>query len=429
MRYNTGMTNLQTKLKQLPSTPGVYIFKNKQGNILYIGKAINLKNRVKSYFQKSADLSIVKKILVQQITNLETINVNTEEEALALESEMIRKNKPRFNIITKDDKSFLYVEITHEKYPRVLLVRQPNLRTKSLFFGPYPQARSLKIVFRLLHKIFPFRTCRKLPKKPCLEYFMHRCLGPCHLLITQQEYQIVIDQIINFFEGYDQELISQVTQKMQQAVLKQEFEKAAVFRDQLQAIHKLKTIKKTPQQYLTEYYATKNFDLKNALAVLQKALKIKKYLKRIEIFDISNIQGQYAVGSMVVFINGLPDKNNYRKFKIKTVFQSNDFAMMREVLLRRLKHKSWGQPNLIILDGGLGQLSAVSTFLQQEKIPHTALAKREELLYLPEQKNPLKIKKNTPAYFLLQRMRDEAHRFAITYYRKLHSKAARHGIH
>ncbi|MFA6027716.1 MAG: excinuclease ABC subunit UvrC [Patescibacteria group bacterium] len=418
------MDKLAKKLKNLPKTPGVYIFKNKQRNILYVGKAKNLRSRVRSYFQKSRETTAWQIIMRRQINDLEIIKVESEDDALVLENELIKKFKPRFNIMLKDDKGYLYVEITAEDYPRVLLVRQPNFKNGSAFFGPYPSAKSLRLVHKLLHRVFPFRTCHKLPKKPCLEFYMNRCSAPCKNKISQKQYQNMIKKTIDFFEGKNQAIYKITEKKMRTAAHHEQFEKAALYRNQLQAIDRLKEIIKTPEDYLKKYYEQKHLNIPQGLKQLAAGLRLNN-LKRVEIFDISNIQGKFAVGSMVVFTNGLPDKNNYRKFKIKTVFQSNDTAMMKEVIKRRLRHNEWGRPDLIMLDGGAGQLSACLSLIKKANIPVIALAKREEEIYQAEQKDTLRLKPNTAGYFLLQRMRDEAHRFAITYYRKLHRRSLR----
>lgn len=409
------------KIAKLPKTPGVYLFKNRQKNILYVGKAKNLRSRVESYWRKSSNLTVDKKVMVQQITDLDIIKTKTEADAIALESDLIKKYKPRFNIKSTDDKSFIFIEITKEKFPRVLAVRQPNLRKSSYFYGPYASAKSARMVLRLLHRIFPFRTCRNLPKKLCLEYFMNRCQGPCIKEISEDKYNKIIEQVIDFFEGKDEKIYKSIEKKMQTAAKNQEFEKATVYRNQLWAINKLKAIKKTPHEYLSDYYKNKAISPNKGLRELAGKLKIKNKLNRIEIFDISNIQGKFAVGSMVVFTKGLPDKSEYRRFRIKTVNYSNDVAMLKEVVTRRLKHKDWPQADLMILDGGKAQLKAARNILT----PVIALAKREEQIFQPHKKNPILLKPDSQGYFFIQRMRDEAHRFAIAYYRKLHQKSIR----
>lgn len=415
------MLKIQRKLKNLPNQPGVYLFKNKQKNVLYVGKATNLKSRVRSYFQKNSDLSPWKKIMLQQIADIEVVPVKSAADALVLENEFIKKFNPRFNILLKDDKGYLYIEITNEDYPRVLAVRRLNFYHNSKLFGPYPSAKSIKIILRFLHRIFPYRTCKKLPKKPCLEHFMGRCSSPCLNKISVKQYQRIINSIIDFFEGDRDKIYAKFEKKMKTAAKHLQFEQAANYRNQMQAISSLNQIIKSPAEYLNNYYQTKAISPSLGLAEIAEKLNIKK-LERIEIFDISNIQGKYAVGSLVVFTDALPDKKEYRKFKIKTVFQSNDVAMMKEIITRRLKHDDWPKPDLIILDGGLGQLNAVSSMINNRKIKVCAIAKREEDIYLANKKTPLKLKPDSQGYFLMQRMRDEAHRFAISYYRKLHAK-------
>jgi len=418
------MEKFTKKLRQLPNKPGVYLFKNKQKNVLYVGKAKNLKNRVTSYFHKNNDLSPWKTIMLPQINNFEIIAVQSEADALVLENELIKKFYPRYNILLKDDKSYIYIEITNEPFPRVLAVRRPDFKNGSKFYGPYPSAKSIKIVLRLLHRIFPLRSCRRLTNKPCLEHYMGRCASPCLKKISEKKYQNIINNIINFFEGRSEKILNLTTRKMQTASRHLQFEKAALYRNQTEAINSLKNIIKTPQEYLTAYYATKNINPNLGLQELLNNFHIKE-LHRIEIFDISNIQGKFAVGSMVVFTNGLPDKKEYRKFKIKTITQSNDVGMIREVITRRLTHREWPKPDLIILDGGLGQLNSVAVMITEQQINVCALAKREEEIYFPNKKTPRRLKPGSQGYYLMQRMRDEAHRFAISYYRLLHKKSIR----
>lgn len=412
---------IQKTITNLPSKPGVYLYKNRQGNVLYVGKAKSLKSRVQTYFRPSAELSEAKQIMIGQTTSLDWIETSTETDALLLEDQLIKDYQPRFNILAKDDKSFLYIHVTAETFPRVLAARRPNLKTPGQYYGPYPFARSIKVILQLLHTIFPFRTCGKLPKRACLEYYIERCQAPCIGKITETDYQALVNQVIDFFEGNTAELINTLNDEMVIAAEQQQFERAARLRDQLKSINKLQTLQKTPQQYLSESYAKKAIDPERGLAQLATAIGLDKPPHRVEIYDISHSQGTHMVGSMVVFINGFPDNSEYRRFKIKTVPGSDDYRSLQEVVRRRLK-RDWPLPDLAIMDGGKGQLSAVAIFWQDKNVPVVALAKRKEELFLPNVNVPILQLAGSQGLFLVQRMRDEAHRFAISYYRKLHKK-------
>ncbi len=422
--------SIQKRLQELPNSPGVYLFKNRQGNVLYVGKAKVLKNRVRSYFvggrdalqRVSTTLSERKKIMVGQIETIDWIETGTEADALLLEDQLIKDYQPRFNILSKDDKSFLYIHVTHEEYPRVLAVRRPNLQKAGVYYGPYPFARSTRVVLQLLHSIFPFRTCSKLPKKACLEYYIGRCKAPCINEITVEDYQKMVYRAIDFFEGDTKQLVIALESEMAKAAEQQLYEKAARIRDQLKSIEQLQTLQKTPQQYLTEQYALKAIDPQMGLQELSQVLGLAKPPHRVEIYDISHGQGSHTVGSMVVFINGLPDKGEYRRFKIKNIKQNDDYKSLQEVVRRRLK-RDWPLPDLAIIDGGKGQLSAVEDFWKDKQVAVVSLAKKREELYLPGESMPITQPTGSQGLFLVQRMRDEAHRFAISYYRKLHRKS------
>ncbi|HBY73602.1 MAG TPA: excinuclease ABC subunit C [Candidatus Kerfeldbacteria bacterium] len=409
----------------MDNSAGVYLFKNRFGNVLYIGKAKVLKHRIRSYFQPKAKLSDVKKLLVQQVATIDTIPVETETDAIVLEDQLIKDYQPRFNILAKDDKSFLYIHITDETFPRVLAVRRPDLDQGGIFYGPYPYARSLRDVLRLVHTVFQFRTCASLPKKACLEYYIGNCQAPCIGNISQTDYRQQIDQIIAFFEGKNKNIASELEGQMQQAAAQQKFELAARLRNQITALDRLQSLRKTPRQYLLEQLQQSNLDVTTGLDELAGAVHIHQPLHRIEVYDISHHQGKYMVGSMIVFTDGLPDKAEYRRFKIRTVTgQSDDFKSFREVVQRRLK-RAWPLPDLAIMDGGKGQLSAVAQLWELAQVPVAALAKKREELFLPDSSIPLTLPAGSQGLFLVQRLRDEAHRFAISYYRWLHTKAMR----
>jgi len=525
--------SLPKQVNNIPPKPGVYLFKDNKGNVIYIGKALNLKNRVKSYWQKSQELSPAKQIMVSKIAKIEYIITSSEIEAILLESNLIKKHQPPYNVDLKDDKYFLYIKIAmNEDFPRVFTVRR-IAKDNAKYFGPFTSARSVRQTLKTLHKLFPHRNFPKIPSKRQLEYLQNRypeLLGPTNKI----EYKKTIEKIVQFLHGDYEKILKDLKGRMDLRSHAMEYEKAARIRDKIQAIEKLSEKQKVIstklenediismakekdvacinlllirlgklidsknfilkniqdqndteifQVFLERYYAQttdtpktiilpikmKNKNsienwLKLKIVIPQKGKKrqlikmgqenaeeylkqrkaswqkedlkakkaleeFKKYLrlptlpKRIEAFDISNIQGQNAVGSMVVFENGLPAKQWYRKFKIKTVKQANDPAMMAEIVQRRLRHlqKGWPRPDLIILDGGKGQLGVVLKKLKV-KIPIVALAKQKEDVYLAKQKNPINLPKGSESLFLIQRLRDEAHRFAISFYRKTHVK-------
>lgn len=416
---------MDTVLRTISTKPGVYLFKNKFGNVLYVGKAKVLKQRIRSYFQPQAKLSDLKKILVRQVATIDTIPVATETDALVLEDQLIKDYQPRFNILAKDDKSFLYIHITDEPFPRVLAVRRPDLTKGGIFYGPYPYARSLRDVLRLLHTVFQYRICLTLPKKACLEYYLGNCQAPCIGNISQADYRQQIDQIIAFFEGKNKNLSLKLTEQMEQAAAKQQFELAVRLRNQIQALERLQSLRKTSHEYLLEQLQNSNLDIQTGLTELAAALNLPRPPQRVEVYDISHHQGKYSVGSMIVFTDGLPDKANYRRFKIRTVIgRSDDYKSLREVVQRRLK-RDWPLPDLAIMDGGKGQLSAVAPLWELVQVPVAALAKKREELFLPDQPLPVILPAGSQGLFLVQRLRDEAHRFAISYYRLLHRQALR----
>lgn len=384
-----------------------------------------LKQRIRSYFQPKAQLSDLKKILVRQVATIDTIPVATETDAIVLEDQLIKDYQPRFNILAKDDKSFLYIHITAEPFPRVLAVRRPDLAKGGIFYGPYPYARNLRAVLRLLHSVFQYRTCATLPNRACLEYYIGNCQAPCLGRITETDYRKQIDRIIAFFEGKEKTLPTELHEQMQQASAQQQFELAARLRNQVKALEQLQSLRKTPRQYLLEQFQQTNLAVITGLTEVAATLGLTQPLHRIEVYDISHHQGKYMVGSMIVFTDGLPDKAEYRRFKIRTVTgQSDDYKSLREVVQRRLK-RAWPLPDLAIMDGGKGQLSAVAQLWELAYIPVVALAKKREELFLPNQPIPLTLPAGSQGLFLVQRMRDEAHRFAISYYRLLHGRAMR----
>jgi len=551
---------LVLQLKTLPANPGVYWFKNEQGNVLYVGKAANLSNRVKSYFVEHRNLPPRIQRLMSNVSDIDFIVTNSEQEALILECSLIKRHRPRYNVRLKDDKTFPYLKINvTEDWPSVYITRRFQ-KDRARYFGPFASAGSIRKTLRLIKKIFPFRSCTKTitgrDKKPCLEYYIHRCLAPCTGAVTKEEYHEMINQVIQFLEGKQELVLRQLNQKMMDASHYLQFEKAALLRDQITAIQKVIEAQKiavilkgeqdiialaqnkgqacvqiffirnnklvgrdhfimenvhgeTPNEIITsfvkQYYASSsyipptillqhpvnelptlsewlkkqrggnislqvpkrgakrqlmNMAIDNANKGLQLAkakemnlqaitsglqqlkdkLRLPRMPLRIECYDISNIQGALAVGSMIVLEKGIPKPAHYRRFKIKTVTGADDYAMIQEVLRRRFKRAAgarelnettpqkdnWAiNPDLILIDGGKGQLSSAVNAIEElgmHSVPVASLAKENEDVFMPGKAEPVDIPKDSSALHTLQRARDEAHRFAISYHRRLRSR-------
>jgi excinuclease ABC subunit C len=551
------MDILQEKLKNLPDNPGVYLMKNSAGKIIYVGKAVVLKNRVRQYFQFGKKQSKVA-AMVAEICDLDYIITDSEKEALILECNLIKKYRPYYNILLKDDKHYPYVKIDLKAdYPRVEVVRSVK-DDGAKYFGPYLSAYQIRDVLDTLMKIFPLRQCKKDIEKaqkrherPCLNYDLHRCLAPCAGKVTREEYRETLQQVMEFLTGHHEDLVRQMEADMAFAAERLEYEKCARLRDRIRMVKDVMQKQKasfpdlndkdvfalskddgeavvqalffrrgkmeyTERFYLVfeeetdedligyamkQYYLTtpnvprqiyvslelpeqgliedwlsekrgsrvyitapKIGDNKkliklaelNAAEALNRKLVVRRReyektigackalseflyipeIHRMECYDISNIQGTDSVGSMVVFTDGKPDNKEYRRFKIKTVEGANDFASMAEILERRFKRALMEAnekpdsgfaklPQLVIIDGGKGQLHAAYDALASlglEDIPMIGLAKREEEIFVPFESEPLILDKRTDALKLLQRIRDEAHRFAITFHRSLREK-------
>jgi excinuclease ABC subunit C len=545
--------SLRQTLKLLPSLPGCYIYYNKDGEVIYVGKAKILKRRVMSYFNRKHD-SVKVNVLVSQIEKLEYIITNTEVEALILENHLIKKHKPKYNILLKDDKKYPYFLITDEDFPRISIVRKKNMNAeKGRYYGPYTDIRAMHATLDFLKKIFPLKQCKspKFKDRPCLYYHIGRCLAPCQNLVSPSEYKQIVKQAEMFLSGKQSELLKQIKEQMQKYSNSLQFEKAAKLRDSYNDLQKTLEKQKVVYEntklnedvislladdgifaivilmiregrlidkkdfvyevededrteffatFFKEYYSTLKLEFpdkivsneleaigekglyeewleilaqkkvkinygkstqgkelqmladKNAKVVLDNAkiakmskirddfneigsylaekLNLKNFPHRIECYDISHIQGTNTVASMVTFINGVKKRSEYRKFKINsTEGKPDDFLSMKEVLTRRLSHlgeAKWEKPDLIIIDGGKGQLSSVMQIIDElgiKGIDVVSLAKRYEEVFLPNQSKSVILPRNSSALFLFQRIRDEAHRFAITYHRQLRSKS------
>ena len=560
------------RMPTVPLLPGCYIFRDGKGAVLYVGKAKLLRNRVRSYFGRQDRMPWKTRSMVENAVTVEYIITDTEIEALVLESNLIKHHRPRYNVVLRDDKSFLYLKVTlNERYPRIMTTRR-ILDDGAQYYGPYTSAYSLRDTMNLLNRMFPYRSCalnmEKEYDRPCLDYHIKRCAGPCIRAVTQEEYGGIIEQVMRFLEGRPGDVIQNIRVEMREASDALEFERAAVMRDRIRAVERVLERQKITnirqgdidvigfareqdeacvqvfsirgghllgrenfilehaadeedrdviRDFLQQFYGRsmqipqalflpvgirgaellrlwlrerrggsvtlnvpkigekrrlvelagnnarqglqdhrlRHLDSQQraqvALTELADVLDLDSAPVRIECYDISNIQGAYTVGAMAVFVSGLPSTGDYRRFRIKSVDGPNDFASLQEMLMRRLKrlseqraetetgeHKdsdgqvdsdaldSWGvKPDLLVIDGGKGQLNAVLEVLANlalHDIPILGLAKQREEIFLPGESNPITLAERSEARKLLQRIRDEAHRFAITYHRTIRSK-------
>lgn len=404
--------NLKEKIGKLPDAPGVYIYKDAEGKIIYIGKAKSLKKRVGSYFTRF--LSAKTQALVAKIADLEYILTPSETRAELLESVLIKNRQPYYNVISKDDKSFPLVRITNEEFPIVSICRRKKTgpEDKSTYYGPFTDPVSLRQALKVMRRIFGFRSCRALPKKPCLYFRLNLCPGPCAAKISHRQYQALIQEIKLFLESKYEELIDSLTEKMKNAAMERRFEEAAKIRDQVSA---LGVFRQSRQEFF------------GGLEHLQDILKLKGLPQRVEGFDIANISGKEAAGAMASFWQGQPDKHNYRKFRVKFNQGVDDYGMVREVVsrrYRRLKEEKAVLPDLILIDGGKGHLAAAGGVIRELglDIPVISIAKEFEHIYAVGRTQPIKLKEGSPALNLLRRIRDEAHRFAQAYHHLLRRK-------
>jgi len=383
------------------------------GIIIYIGKAVSLRCRVNSYFSKKKHMNKTDN-LVSDVVTIDHINTESEAEALLLEASLIKEHDPKYNVFLRDDKSYPVIEITKHDYPRISIERPKKKSKTSIYYGPYVKVGLVREALSIIRKIFPYRTCQPYPDKECLDFHIGLCEAPCIGEITKSEYNKNVRNVRLILEGRKDQLYKSLKTDMEVLSKKRKYEQAAKIRDQLQAIGAL-------------YSGTKDINYFKEAEQLQRALKLPRLPERIETFDISNIMGNYAVGSMVSFFNGKPDKRNYRRFKIKETEGIDDFKMIAEIVRRRykrLKKEGLVYPDLIVIDGGKGQLSSAVKQLEllDVEIPIVSLAKKEEEVFLRGLRNSVKLPLNSLGIKLLQRMRDEAHRFAITYHRQLRGK-------
>ncbi len=405
---------IKIKIANMPDAPGVYIFKDAKGKIIYIGKAKSLKKRVQSYFGRPLDTKT--QAMVSKIADIGYRLAPSETEAQILEASLIKDNQPRYNIDLKDDKSFPWIRITDEEFPVVSIMRRKGRQRndRSLYFGPYTNVKLLRQAIKAVRKIFGFRSCKNLPGEACLYWRVKLCPAPCVGKINSDNYQKIILRIKLFLESRYEELIKELGKQMHWAVAKKDFERAAGIRDQLNALSSIRQNRSYPAGI------GESEDLGNLL-------KLDKPPERIEAFDISNISGKLATGSMVSFYQGQPDKNNYRRFRIKTIASIDDYKMLAEVVRRRylrVIEKKLPLPDLVLIDGGKGHLLTVEKEIKKLglKVPLVSIAKKEENIYITGRIKPIKLKSDTPALNLIRKIRNEAHRFAIKYHHLLRRK-------
>lgn len=408
---NTDITSI---VKKIPLTSGVYLMKDAKGKVIYVGKAVSLRKRVQSYFRKRGTGQSKTDMLVAAVRGIDYIETDSEAEALILEASLIKKFNPKYNVELRDDKSYPLIEVTGEEFPRIAVERPAKRNPKSKYYGPYVNPGLIREALTIIRKIFPFRTCDPFPDKECLDYHIGLCDAPCIAHISKAEYTKNVRNVCLILEGKRDTLYRKLKKEMEQLAASQQYEEAAKVRDRLRAIGAL-------------YSGTKDVNYYKEAEQLQRALDLPRLPERIETFDISNIMGEQAVGSMVCFVCGKPDKNNYRRFKIKDVRGIDDFKMIAEIVkrrYRRLRNEGAAYPDLIVIDGGKGQLSSATAELQRLEvgIPIISLAKREEEVFVPGKRSAVRLSTDSLGLQLLQRMRDEAHRFAITYHRKLRTK-------
>lgn len=422
---------------KIPALPGVYIFRDRFGRVIYVGKAANLRKRMSQYFQKSkmnrADLKV--RSLVNSIDSWEYMTVKSENEALILESRLIKEYFPHYNVLLRDDKRFFLIKINlSEDYPRLILTR---LRKNDgcRYFGPFPKNSVIRETAEFLTRYFGLRSCKppiptEKDHRHCLAKTIKDCCAPCIGIIDKTGYAEKVASLIKTLEGKTDELVRELRRRMQEAAASKNFEKAAGLRDMITNVEEIFDVRNRTFRFAL-IPASPGLD---SITDLQKALGMTVNPAIIEAFDISNISGQFAVGSMVRFSNGVPDKKNYRRFRIKNINGIDDFAMMKEVISRHYGRKLSEKeilPDLIMVDGGKGQLSAALSALSMIKcppLPVIGLAKRNEEIFLPGKSEPVVLDKNRPALKLLQAVRDEAHRFALAYHRKLREKRIQESI-
>ena len=429
---------IRRHVAEFPKTPGVYLMKDQEGRVLYVGKAKELRSRVMSYFQPSADLLNTRGPdicrMVEKVVAVDCLECESEVDALLKEARLIKDIQPPHNVMLRDDKTFPYIEITtKDDFPGVYVTRTPRLKGSKLY-GPFLSATAIRDAMNALQRVFKFRTCeleiqegdesRKF-FRPCLLHAINQCTAPCAALISEEEYKKDIDRLKKFLASKRTILIRQMTKEMEAASKEHRFEEAAKLRDRLKAIRSLELSGDVTEDIQPEVFY---IDPRRGLDKLGELLELETPPRCMECIDIAHLQGEATVGSLVCFIDGKPFKSGYRRFKIGTVEGVDDYAAIREVITRRYRYAAEGEelyPDLILIDGGLGQLHAgLEAFGEMNVRPPMviSLAKREEEVYIQAKSAPVRLARNNEALRLLQQMRDEAHRFAQAYHHKLRQK-------
>lgn len=445
-------SNLKDKIDNLPQVPGSYIFKDSTGKVIYIGKAKNLRSRVKSYFTIKIPSDFKTAELVKRINDIEFIKVDSEFEAIILEAELIKKYRPKYNIVLKDDRSRIYIVIRNDPvlvsgkkylFPKVITARKPEILDKDIVFGPFPNNTVVKNILLTSRKIFPFRDCSfgKFSKykklgNPCLYGHLGVCPSPCILNSDQdiKSYKKNILGIKNILSGKSSGFVSRLEKKMDESSKNQEYEDAAEYRNLLQKFYYVQKTFRDAEEYMENPYLVDDMSKKSIEEIRDFLPILTKTPFRIECYDISNISGKEAVGSMVVAINGKIEKSEYKRFRIRFKDRPDDFGMMYEVLFRRLsrekpgnREKSWGMPNLIVVDGGKPQVSAGTEVMENIgiHIPLVGIAKKFETLVYKNEGSFVesKISEESQGMRLLINLRDESHRFAQSYHHLLRKKS------
>jgi excinuclease ABC subunit C len=411
-------SNIKIKGGELPSVPGVYLMKDKKGTVLYVGKAVSLKRRVRQHFERPHGPHIPE--MTRQVAEIDYVEKPTALEALILEANLIKHYWPKYNVLQKDNKSFMYLAITDEEFPRPLLVRGTDLdddtaKKYKVVFGPYTSSRSLKAALDLVRKAFPWSNCIPGQKRACFYHHLKLCPGVCIGVADKKAYQKTIRDLIKFFEGKKEDIIKGFTREMKKASKEKRYEEAASLRNKIFFL-----------EHIQDVAVLKRDDEMVDRIKPGEGMAVNLF-GRIEGYDISHVSGTAQVASMVVFENGAPAKAEYRKFRIRTVEGSNDVASIRETLMRRLKHREWRKPDLILIDGGLPQVHAAEEVLHHlhVQIPVVGIAKGKE-----RKRNDIICSRVSVELCdlcvqyvdLLAQVRDEAHRFAITYHRKVRSR-------
>ena len=438
MNDQTPIKPVMEQVRAFPKVPGVYLMKDESGRVLYIGKAKDLRSRVSSYFQPSADLLNTRgpeiARMVTQVVEIDFLECETEIDALLRESRLIKDIQPPFNAQLRDDKSFPYLEITTgDDFPGVFVTRTPRLKGSKLY-GPFTSAMGLRDALNALQKAFKFRTCELDIKegddsrrffRPCLLHAINQCTAPCADLVSKEDYRKDIDRLKRFLASKRSTMLRQLRKEMDSAAAELRYEEAAILRDRIKAIESISLSGRPDEHVQPEVFFV---DPARGLEKLGELLGLESPPRSLEGIDIANLQGDESVGALVCFIDGKPFKNGYRRFRIQSVEGQDDYAMIREVVTRRYRHASYGEelyPDVILIDGGLGQLhAALEAFSEMDLRPPMviSLAKREEEIYIQARSAPVRLPRNNEALRLLQHVRDEAHRFAQHYHHILRSK-------